>query len=56
MFSCHTVCQNSCSGHGYCDSRTKYCVCSTFWIENPFKANFGHKKTNCGKNSMLAMV
>lgn len=43
------VCQNPCSGRGYCNTQTKRCVCSTFWMENPIKANFGGHHSNCGK-------
>jgi hypothetical protein len=41
------VCQETCSGHGTCDLDTDKCVCDHYWMENPFKANFGDKKTNC---------
>lgn len=43
------VCQETCSGHGKCNVTTKRCVCDSFWVENPFKANFGMKETNCGE-------
>lgn len=42
------MCQNPCSGHGYCDIRTKKCVCSTFWTQNPFTAHYGNQRSNCG--------
>ena len=43
------VCQNPCSSHGVCDTRTKKCSCSTFWMENPFKAHYGSRHSNCGE-------
>ena len=46
---CTLVCQETCSGHGKCNVTTKRCVCDSFWVENPFKANFGMKETNCGE-------
>jgi len=45
---CFAVCQNNCSGHGQCDPATKRCVCSGFWMENFFLANFGERQSNCG--------
>lgn len=41
------VCQLPCSGRGSCDRRTHKCSCSRYWMENPFKAHFGRKVTNC---------
>jgi len=46
---CIAVCQNNCSGHGQCDQATKRCVCSGFWMENFFLANFGERQSNCGE-------
>ncbi len=43
------VCQLPCSGHGSCDKNTHKCTCIKFWMENPIKAHFGKKETNCGK-------
>jgi len=47
--TCVAVCQNNCSGHGQCDQATKRCVCSGFWMENFFLANFGERQSNCGE-------
>jgi len=41
------ICRSNCSGHGFCDTTTKQCVCDTFWMPNFFKANFGEKQINC---------
>ncbi len=30
------VCQNDCSGHGYCNQETRTCVCDTFWMPDIF--------------------
>lgn len=40
-------CQLSCSNHGTCNPRTKKCQCDTFWMENPFKAHFNRRESNC---------
>ena len=45
---CFVVCQNNCSDHGQCDQATKRCICSGFWMENFFLANFGERQSNCG--------
>ena len=42
------ICRNNCSDHGYCDTRTKQCVCDPFWVANFFKAKFGARpESNC---------
>ncbi len=51
-----TVCHNSCSNRGYCDRRTKQCVCSMFWLENPFKAKFGKRQSNCGMWTIIIII
>ena len=43
------ICQNDCSGHGYCKQETRTCVCESFWIENFVRRNLMDYKSNCGK-------
>ena len=43
----NTVCQNSCSGHGYCDAFSKRCVCEPFWMPNYAKVTW-NGESNCG--------
>lgn len=43
------VCRLPCSGHGTCDRKTHKCSCMRYWMENPIKANFGNRETNCGQ-------
>ena len=50
LFLSLSVCHNPCSNRGYCNPRTRRCICSTFWLEDPFKANFGKKQSNCGES------
>ena len=46
------VCQNECSGHGYCRQDTRTCVCESFWIENFVRRGLMDGKSNCGKISL----
>ena len=41
------VCQNTCSGHGYCDQATRACVCQTAWMENVIKTRMMGGEANC---------
>lgn len=41
------VCHLPCSGHGSCDTKTHKCSCSRYWMENPIKAWYGKRETNC---------
>ena len=43
------ICQNDCSGHGYCRQDTRSCACESFWIENFIRRNLMDGKSNCGK-------
>lgn len=40
------VCQNDCSGHGFCDTQTRACVCDTFWMPDIF-FYWGVTEANC---------
>ena len=42
------ICQNDCSGHGYCKQETRTCVCESFWIENFVRRSLMDGKSNCG--------
>ncbi|GAB6023868.1 hypothetical protein CHUAL_008606 [Chamberlinius hualienensis] len=42
-----TICQNNCSGHGFCDKFTKRCTCEAFWMENFFAFYFSDQESNC---------
>ena len=53
---CVLVCQLACSGRGECDTRTHRCKCSKFWMENPIKAYFGKKETNCGMPGAVVIM
>lgn len=44
-----TICQNTCSGHGVCNSETRVCLCETFWMPDIFYF-WGVSEANCGKN------
>ncbi|XP_078665595.1 dyslexia-associated protein KIAA0319-like protein isoform X1 [Branchiostoma floridae x Branchiostoma belcheri] len=50
------VCQNNCSGHGVCNSFTKLCQCDSFWVQNPFKAYFADKVSNCDWSILYVIV
>ncbi|XP_066268717.1 dyslexia-associated protein KIAA0319-like protein isoform X2 [Branchiostoma lanceolatum] len=50
------VCQNNCSGHGVCNSFTKTCQCDSFWVQNPFKAFFADKVSNCDWSILYVIV
>ncbi|XP_078332823.1 dyslexia-associated protein KIAA0319-like protein isoform X1 [Crassostrea virginica] len=41
------VCQNNCSGHGFCDNRSKTCVCEAFWMQNFFIFHVMNGESNC---------
>lgn len=41
------VCQNNCSGHGFCDNKSKRCVCDAFWMQNFFLFNVMNGESNC---------
>ena len=41
------VCQNTCSGHGYCDQATRACVCQPAWMENVIKTRMMGGTANC---------
>ena len=43
------ICQNDCSGHGYCKQDIRSCVCESFWIENFIRRSLMDGKSNCGK-------
>ena len=43
------ICQNECSGHGFCKQETRTCVCESFWIENFIRRGLMDGKSNCGK-------
>ena len=43
------ICQNDCSGHGYCEQATRTCLCESFWIENFVRRSMMDGKSNCGK-------
>ena len=43
------ICQNDCSGHGYCEQATRACLCESFWIENFVRRSMMDGKSNCGK-------
>ena len=42
------ICQNDCSGHGYCKQEIRSCVCEPFWIENFVRRSLMDGKSNCG--------
>jgi len=42
-----SICQNTCSGHGYCVERTKECKCDTFWMQNFLRFHYGDALENC---------
>lgn len=42
-----TICQNTCSGHGVCNSETRACLCETFWMPDIFYF-WGVAEANCG--------
>ncbi|XP_004348047.2 hypothetical protein CAOG_04222 [Capsaspora owczarzaki ATCC 30864] len=42
------LCDNTCSGHGTCDTLTKECVCDPYWVENVFATKFQGAASNCG--------
>lgn len=44
------ICQNDCSGHGFCKQETRTCVCESFWIENFVRRSLMDGKSNCGKS------
>lgn len=44
------LCQNKCSGHGICNSKTRDCMCDTFWMPDAFYL-LGVRPANCGNNS-----
>ena len=44
------ICQNDCSGHGYCKQETRTCVCESFWIENFVRRSLMDGKSNCGNS------
>ncbi|XP_062573171.1 dyslexia-associated protein KIAA0319-like protein isoform X1 [Saccostrea cucullata] len=41
------VCQINCSGHGYCDNKSKMCVCDAFWMQNFFIFHVLNGESNC---------
>lgn len=43
------ICQNDCSGHGFCKQESRTCVCESFWIENFIRRKMMDGKSNCGK-------
>ena len=45
------ICQNDCSGHGYCKQDIRSCVCESFWIENFIRRSLMDGKSNCGKRN-----
>ena len=47
------LCQNDCSGHGYCRQETRTCVCESFWIENFVRRSLMDGKSNCGKYFLM---
>lgn len=43
-----TICQNTCSKHGTCNSESRACMCETFWMPSIFYF-WGLNEANCGK-------
>ncbi|XP_071955352.1 dyslexia-associated protein KIAA0319-like protein isoform X2 [Antedon mediterranea] len=57
VYSLETVvCQNTCSDHGTCNVTTRRCDCESFWIENPIKAYFGKKESNCDWSILYVII
>lgn len=49
------VCQNDCSGHGTCDSKTRACICDTFWMPDIF-FYWGVTEANCDWSILYVIV
>ena len=50
------LCQNDCSGHGYCRQDTRTCVCESFWIENFVRRGLMDGKSNCGMYARIYVL
>lgn len=46
------VCQNTCSGHGVCNSDTRACFCEAFWMPS-FGYFWGFEEANCGEYTKI---
>ncbi|KAK3763053.1 hypothetical protein RRG08_014841 [Elysia crispata] len=51
-----TVCQNNCSGHGFCDQKTKKCICEAFWMPNLFASSAFGTETNCDWSVLYVII
>lgn len=51
-----TVCQNNCSGHGFCDQKTKQCICEAFWMPNLFSSSVFGTETNCDWSVLYVVI
>lgn len=50
-----TVCQNTCSGHGVCNSETRACLCETFWMPDIFYF-WGVAEANCDWSILYVII
>lgn len=50
-----TVCQNKCSGHGTCNSETRACMCSTFWMPSVYYF-WDVSDANCGELRLMVFL
>ncbi|XP_048730594.2 dyslexia-associated protein KIAA0319-like protein isoform X2 [Ostrea edulis] len=50
------VCQNNCSGHGYCDNKSKTCVCDAFWMQNFFIFHVMNGESNCDWSILYVII
>uniref|UniRef100_A0A1B0CQZ9 Serine-type protease inhibitor n=1 Tax=Lutzomyia longipalpis TaxID=7200 RepID=A0A1B0CQZ9_LUTLO len=50
-----TVCQNSCSDHGVCNSETRSCTCDTFWMPDVFYF-WGISDANCDWSILYVII
>ncbi|XP_076456883.1 dyslexia-associated protein KIAA0319-like [Babylonia areolata] len=49
------VCQNTCSGRGQCDQRSRRCVCELFWMPDLFQL-FYARRSNCAWSVIYFVV
>uniref|UniRef100_A0A1L8D917 Putative serine-type protease inhibitor n=1 Tax=Nyssomyia neivai TaxID=330878 RepID=A0A1L8D917_9DIPT len=50
-----TICQNSCSDHGVCNTETRSCSCDTFWMPDVFYF-WGISDANCDWSILYVII
>uniref|UniRef100_A0A6B2EFS6 Putative serine-type protease inhibitor n=1 Tax=Phlebotomus kandelakii TaxID=1109342 RepID=A0A6B2EFS6_9DIPT len=50
-----SVCQNSCSDHGVCNTETRSCTCETFWMPDVFYF-WGISEANCDWSILYVII